>query len=189
VNPSDGCSALCLDERIVFQTADTFVVAGSPPTGFTGLAQADTLCQNAATAASLPGTYLAWLSTAASSPSSRFTQGAGPYMLVDGTYIADSWADLTDGSLDNPIGLDEDGNPAGGGTSACTTVLGESAVWSNTAVDGTSLGLAGSCGAWSSNSGVASSEFGNGADTNNGWTNSCNGASCAAAENLYCFQQ
>jgi hypothetical protein len=34
---------------------------------------------------------MAWLSDATTGPDTRFTtQGAGPYMLVDGTYVADS---------------------------------------------------------------------------------------------------
>ncbi len=184
VSPSDGCSALCLDERVVFQTAATF----TPGVDFTSIATANALCQTAASGAGLLGTYAAWLSDSTTSPSTSFVQGAGPYMLTTGTYIATSWADLTDGTLATSISRDQLGNVAGGGTSACTTVFTESAVWSNTAADGTLLDGANTCSDWSSNVGALVNS-GDAAQTGANWTESCLGASCAAAENLYCFQQ
>jgi hypothetical protein len=67
-------------------------------------------CQARADAVGLDCTYKAWLSTVDDSPKTRFVHAPGPYRLVDGTKIADDWADLTDGTLRQAIDLDEAGN-------------------------------------------------------------------------------
>ena len=72
---------------------------------------ADARCQSFATAASLGGTWRAWLSGSTSSPSTRFTRSAVPYVKLDGTIVANDWADLTDGSLRAAINIDELGAP------------------------------------------------------------------------------
>ena len=56
-----------------------------------GLAGADAKCQARAMAAGLTGTFRAWLSDATNSPSSRFPQDAGPYLLVNGGLVANNW--------------------------------------------------------------------------------------------------
>ena len=68
-----------------------------------GLSGADAKCQAQASSAGLAGTYKAWLSGATTSAYDRLTHNAGPYVLVDGTKVADDWADFTDGSFDNPL--------------------------------------------------------------------------------------
>ena len=70
-----------------------------------GIAGANVTCNNLAVAAGLPGEYKAWLAgtDAASAPASTFFQASGPYILPNGIKVADSWADLTDGSLDHKI--------------------------------------------------------------------------------------
>jgi hypothetical protein len=45
----------------------------------------------------------------ASSPSVRFTRSAVPYRLIDGTLIANDWADLTDGTIAHDLDLTEIG--------------------------------------------------------------------------------
>ncbi len=74
-----------------------------------GLDGADATCQQLAGDAGLPGIYRAWLSDLTGSPSTRFTQSSTPYFLLNGTVIADDWADLTDGELNAPIHVYEDG--------------------------------------------------------------------------------
>ena len=92
-----------------------FVTSTTHDGNLGGLAGADAICQARAAAAGLPGTYLAWLSDGSASPATRFlTQSAGPYRLVNGTTIADDWADLTSGDLDAPINITETGDPPGG---------------------------------------------------------------------------
>lgn len=96
-----------VEPKIVFVTRDTW-------TGdLDGIAGADAKCQQAADAAQptpLHGIYKAWIATSPdTSPLVRFTQSVSPYVLVDGTIVADSWYDLTDGLIEVPINIDEDG--------------------------------------------------------------------------------
>jgi hypothetical protein len=87
-----------------------------------GLAGVDQICNILAAAEGLPGAggYLAWLSDIDESPSTRFDPSADAYRLVDGTLVANGWSDLTDGPLQHPIGMREDGIVViqGGGTAA-----------------------------------------------------------------------
>jgi hypothetical protein len=93
-----------LPERIVFVTSGT--VAGD----FGGLSAADAACASAASTAGLPGTYQAWLCDGVTAPVDRSTQFNGPYVRTDGMMVALDWSDLTDGTLANPINVDELGN-------------------------------------------------------------------------------
>ncbi len=82
-----------------------------------GLPGADDKCNTLAMEAELAnaGSFLAWLSAEDKSPMSRMVHHDQPYLLLDGqTIIADSWTDLTDGSLDAPIMIDELGMVAHG---------------------------------------------------------------------------
>jgi hypothetical protein len=92
-----------------------------------GLTGADQICQDLADAAGLLGTFKAWLSTSTQSPSTRFTHSATPYILTNGTVIANDWWDLIDGTLNAAISLDEKGH------------LLSSYVWTGTAPNGTPL--------------------------------------------------
>jgi len=76
---------------------------------FGGVTGADAKCQERADAVKLAGTYKAWLSGSelSSSPSVRFTHADVPYVLLDGSVVADNWTDLTDGSLQHAISLSE----------------------------------------------------------------------------------
>ncbi len=80
-----------------------------------GLEGADAKCQAEADgpASIVPsGTYLAWLSDGTDSPDTRFTKSAHPYILLDGTKIAENYTDLTDGSILNAINIDPTGKPS-----------------------------------------------------------------------------
>ncbi len=97
------------------------------PTGnLNGPAGADAICQALAGAADLPGTFKAWLSTTTASAASRLTHSSHPYRLVDGTVLANDWADLTDGSISVSIHETETG-----------ASVSPEFVWTNTASDGT----------------------------------------------------
>jgi len=80
-----------------------------------GLAGADAKCQQLADLSpKVPnGTYKAWLSAPVSgiyeSPSSRFTRSLTPYVLVDGTKVADNWTSLVNIGIENDIIIDENG--------------------------------------------------------------------------------
>ena len=77
-----------------------------------GLAGANAICQGLANKAGIGGgrTYMAWLSDDATrSPDTLFTKAMVPYVLPNGTMIANDYADLSDGSILSAINVDESG--------------------------------------------------------------------------------
>ncbi len=175
---TDNCKNNCtLGVRRVFVT--------SQPTqgNFGGLSGGDAYCQSLAGAAGLSGTYFAWLSDNTGTPAERFSQSTVPYHLVDGTLIANNWADLIDGSIANPINLTEQGNTPPDSSSVCgyTTT-----VWSNTLSDGTIFSVSNHCTDWTG-AGVAS--WGRWTAITGNWSRACNGGSCTSVSNLFCFEQ
>lgn len=114
--------------HIVFVSSQTF-------TGnFVGSPGADFRCNQLASEADLAGIYKAWTADTSSPDTDprafRFRRSSGPYILVDGTVVADDWADLTAGNLSAPIELNENGNAT------------DVEVWTNVAIDGTRLDVA-----------------------------------------------
>ena len=75
-------------------TKTVFVTAEPVAAKFGGIAAADQMCAQQAAAAMLPGTYYAWLSTGTSSPFNRFSKSTVPYVLPDGTPVADDYEAL-----------------------------------------------------------------------------------------------
>lgn len=186
--PSDSCLPGKLCGKRVFVTST--VSNGN----LGGLAGADSKCQERALAAvpTLPGTYKAWLSDDVASPSTRFKKAAIPYRLVSGTLIANDWIDLTDGTLTNPINLDEFG--AAAPTNELCGV-GEVSPWTWTSTEGTDLvaswgaRVAGmNCMNWTD--GIAShAELGSGNKATD-WASWCNAPrGCNLLAPLFCFQQ
>src|SRR5205085_2772064 len=135
-------------------------------------------------AAALPGTYKAWLSTAQSSPSNRFVKATIPYRLVTGTLIANSYTDLTDGTIANPINKTETG---GAPTDLMFCYPDFIRPWSSTAADGTFSAPSGNCTDWTVQTGSA--QWGSGVQTGSAWSQSCSGGTCSFDAPLYCFQQ
>src|SRR5207249_159884 len=60
-----------------------------------GTAGADAKCQSLADAASLAGTFKAWIADSCSHPTTRLTHSSGPYVLVNDTVVAADWTTLT----------------------------------------------------------------------------------------------
>ena len=149
------------------------VFATNPVWGgnFGGAAAADLICQNNATAQSLSGTFLAWVSDSTTSPAVRFNQGIVSFVRLDGTKIADNWADLTDGTLDAAIAP---ASPAIG-------------AWTGTAANGTPLG--GTCSNWTSNSSAQTGRRGIPQQTNSQWSATAGDITCNNLLALYCFEQ
>lgn len=177
--PAKKCVAgTCMASKTVFTTSQKFV------SNLGGLAGADAKCQAAATAAGLTGTYMAWLSDATGSPSTRFTRAVVPYRLVNGTLIANDWADLVDGTLKAPINLTELGTTPPT-AQACST----DNVWCNTNTNGTNIGT-NSCTNWTGvESGARWGRFGM---TTVQWTDGgCTGVGFCSSYTfpLFCFEQ
>jgi cysteine-rich repeat protein len=178
---NDSCSNTCKsNSKIVFVSSQMY-------TGnMGGLAGADMKCQTLAQAAGLPGTYMAWLSDATGSPSTRMTQSAVPYVLPNGTKIANNWADLIDGNLIAGINLTEtNGAPPIGNTSCAGG--GFPTVWTDTNTNGTLVAQGSSCSNWSSTNG--GSYWGQANQTTGIWTAWCSGGLCSWQSPIYCFQQ
>ena len=158
--------------RKVFVTSQTY------QGNLGGVSGADAKCQALADAATppVPGSFLAWLSDGVSAPVNSFVQSSVPYQLPDGTIIANNFADLIDGAIQNPINRDESGN----------TISSPFLVWTGTNTDGTASGT--DCDNWSSD---LSSDFGVSGllgATSSGWTAQRSGG-CNNSYRLYCFQQ
>lgn len=147
-----------------------------------GLVGADAFCQQRANLAALPGTYKAWLSTAAASPATRMTHRNTPYVLVTNTVVANNWTDLTDGSIRAPINVNELGQGSLG-----EFVCQNGELWSNT--DERGVQVAGpNCGDWTSDTltGAAAHLT----STNASWTvPTCPSVGCAFAMPIYCIGQ
>jgi len=160
---------------------------------FGGVVGADGKCQERAVAAKLAGTYKAWLSAddLESSPSKRFIHSTVPYRLLDGSVVANDWADLTDGTLQHPISLSE-----------LRTTLSSFAL-TFTLIDGTP-GHAGSatptcydtncnCDNWTSNSSTPGSAVGQDYGVDSKWTDYSYGNFCGGPADdglsLFCFEQ
>lgn len=173
----------------VFATEETFSGA------LGGAAGGDTLCQDAAEATGLPGTFKAWLSDSNSTPATRFnkTANAGPYVLVgniidDGNpppTVATNFASLTScggggNCLQNPINRTESG-----------VILTETPrAWTGTVASGTVA--SNTCTNWTSVGAVVNGLFGSTTETSGGWTQfgstNCNGTGPSGSR-LYCFEQ
>lgn len=158
-----------------------FVTSTSYTGSLGGVSGADSKCSTRATAGGLSGTFKAWIAdrNLPSAPSVTFAQANIPYVLVNGTQVADNWADLIDGSLDNPISINE----LGGAVTAD--------VWTNVNANGSTknTGATGTCSDWAVGSGSWGGGYGVTSSTAGGWTNTGNTAGCDPVNRLYCFQQ
>jgi hypothetical protein len=164
--------------RYVFATSTMY--SGS----MGGLAGADALCQTRATAAGLPGTYRAWLADGTGSPSTRFNRSTVPYVLVNGTTVANSWTDLTDGTLAHIIDRTELNGVVPTGNTSCAGT-GFRTAWSAVNNDGSWNGAA-VCSNWTSTSGGSYWGY---VDSTSAWTSWCSGGLCSWVSPIYCFQQ
>ena len=170
---ADGSCGACL----------VFVTSSSRSGNLGGLAGADAICQNLADTAPtpLPGTYKAWLTGDGESPATRFRRSALGYQRVDGVTVADSWADLTNGTLDNPINVTQ------AGATVSSTI---EAVWTNTGTNGAQSTSGYDCINWTSSDFEDRGDTGNAKVTSSQWTTGFITAHCGFfSARLYCFQQ
>ncbi|MBL8951542.1 MAG: hypothetical protein JNK82_12245, partial [Myxococcaceae bacterium] len=150
-----------------------FVTSATTTGAMGGLVGADGICQSAAAAASLPGTYRAWLSTTTGKASMRL--GAGGWVRTDGLPFTNSVAELTSGTIYYPLRLDEFGNDV------FTTT-----VFTSTTTIGTRQLDADTCGDWTSNAGQTPAGLGTTGTATSAWTTGAYG-SCGSSRRLYCF--
>lgn len=146
-----------------------------------GLAGADAICQGLASAAGLPGTYLAWLSDSTGSPSTRFMRSTGPYQRVDGVTVANDWANLTSGTLLAPLLITEQGATVPDDVSKL--------IWTCTAATGVEFSGA-DCEDWTSEQPIVMGGLVGQADVvTPAWSGENSYNSCNGRQRLYCFQQ
>ena len=178
-----GADQTCVDadcvpfERVVFVTSTLYTI------NLQGWEGAIDVCQSHASTGQLDGAFLPWLGTEANSPGFDFV-GDGPWVRTDGVLVAESFADLVDGSLEAPINLDELGEPG-------PTILGcggeAVGVWTGVFTDGTPTGED-NCNNWSAGVPNSFGLLGDLGATDGAWTDACT-ESCAFAYPIYCFQQ
>lgn len=138
-----------------------------------GLAAGDALCNQLASDAKLPGTYVAWLSSSTVSALSRVT-GLGPWYRRDGVLVTSKFA-LGGDTISAPINRTETGLDL-------STVSGEDRVWT-----GTRLGsfYSSNCNDWTAGAGGGAA--GNLKNTGSGWTQTSQ-PNCGNSLHLYCFE-
>jgi hypothetical protein len=158
-----------LSERRIFVTSS---VQNAGLGGFDG---ADALCASEAAEAGLEGEFKAWLSTEAAAAADRLVQSTVPYVLVDGSLVADDWADLTDMSLETRINLDASGVERTGD------------VWTGTLPSGLSYVGQGDCDGFTNGSDGAGL-CGSTQSINSQWTAS-QLPGCSTRLRLYCIEQ
>ncbi len=137
--------------------------------------------------------WKAWISYSdGTCPATTFTQSNVPYVLVDGTVIADDWTDLTDGLIQHPIDINQYGTPI---------LQGGDNVWTNTYEDGTPVMTgtpAYACDDWTSSLPPSSGVWGamgnltgtGGPFPDKGWSfYPPASADCSTVAHLYCFEQ
>jgi hypothetical protein len=111
-----------------------------------GIGSADTLCQNEATAAKLPGTYKALLASSGTSAASRFNTSGAFWIRSDGIPLASTASAFLSGStFDVPPNVTADGS----------VYYGNSPVWTGATTVTTVGSDATTCANWLSTSGTA----------------------------------
>ncbi len=165
-----------------------------------GVDGADLLCASAATRAQLPSVegrgavpgaaYHAWLSSVERDLTGRFKPSARPYKLVDGTAIAGSWSELTDGTLAHAIDLDEYGvqiidrdDLVIGGAWTFTQADATAVPWTDR--DSPTASPRQDCDAWTSGAGVGA--VGMLHEVSAAWTYADLAVGCSYPHHLYCF--
>ncbi|HEY5922342.1 MAG TPA: hypothetical protein VIV11_11755 [Kofleriaceae bacterium] len=153
---------------------------------FGGLAGADAKCQERADAAGLTGTYKAWLSDDTTSAGSRLEHSPDPYILVDGTVVANDWSQLGSSFLAHAIDKTELGGPPTVIWTGCGSWAG---VFTGTRTPNGSSWPGQTCQNWTSSSSSDIALIGHAFASNSHWTNLCSYQPCSTPTPLYCIEQ
>jgi hypothetical protein len=175
--PPGTARMLCVDDACV-STRRVFVSSQASTAHLGGHQGADERCATIASAAQLGGNWRAWVSGAGTSPSDRFEKSPYPYRLLDGTMIATSWTDLTDGSLLHGIDRDETG----------ALVL-PVEVWTGTRPDGVPVDGVGCFGFTTSSESAPTVQVGLSGRLGNDWTTAYAQYCNRTDPRIYCFEQ
>ncbi len=170
----DGCNSQCARDRYVFLTSTA--TGGS----FGAVSGANSHCKSLAQDAGLPNplTYRAWMSDDIHNPDEWFLKSKGRYLLTNGTVVADDWDDLTDGTIQNPIDVDENGVDVGSG-----------AVWTNTTPQGLKHPESADCMGWTTDEFPIKGRLGYASRVDEEWTDAVdNPELCAGIGHFYCFE-
>lgn len=167
---TDGADTDCLTSLIIFVSSTTY-------TGnLGGISGADTICNGLADEADLTGTFVAWLSDITTDAKDRITITDMPFKLVDDTIIiANDLADLIDGTIDNKINIDENGQ---------TGIDAE--VWTGTNEFGLKI-IDKHCSNWISALHEVKGKKGKSKESDKKWTNEKD-KECDNSLRIYCFQ-
>ena len=149
-----------------------FVTSTTHDGALGGLDGADAICAARASAAGLPGTYVAWLSTASVDAVGRLGSARG-FIRPDGAPFADQPADIAVNQIFNTLHIDETGAD-----------IGSVSVWTGTLKNGTND--SNTCAGWTVDSG-ANGRIGSSRGGPAIWTELVSSPSCGQSNRLYCF--
>ncbi len=181
LGPQPGNAAPCVDCQ---WAGKRFFVSSQIYDGdLGGLNGADAICHGLASAAGLVDEgqlFRAWLSTSEISASEHNAHSPFPYLLIGGAVIADNWDDLTDGTLDRAINLDEYG----------AQVANKLWSWTDTTSNGSSRS-GDDCEGWTSKSAASKGHLGKIIMQDTEWTEASEltPASCKLVRRIYCMEQ
>jgi hypothetical protein len=148
-----------------------FVTSTMHNGNFGTLANADAFCAARATAAGLPGTYVAWLSTSTVDAVTRLGNARG-FVRTDGAPFADTLSDIVSNEIWNALHFDENGQD-----------VGSDVAWTGTRRDGTAT--AETCNDWTSTDGSGRVGFTQGGPAV--WTEPPSSLDCTTSQRVYCF--
>jgi hypothetical protein len=140
-----------------------------------GLSGADAICQARANAASLPGTFRAWLSSDSTTAAARLGTASG-WIRPDGRPWALSQTDLFAGRERYPLRLTETGAD-----------VGSQYVWSASLMDGSRNPIGTTCTNWTSASSSLTSRAGSTSALGDIWAEAYAGMTCSSQLQLSCF--
>jgi hypothetical protein len=168
----DTCSECKYPRMIYVNTTRSFTAIDI---GSTSLEKLNDICELSAIENGFhtSKSWKAWISKIDDDVKDRIFQSPGLYVNYVGDVIAYSFTDLTDGTINTPILLDQSG------------VSNKVEVWTGTFTDGTASNA--NCDNWSLSSGF----FGTYGKTDSilkDWTSSYNWADCADSKYIYCIE-